>query len=179
MSRFLSLALLATVVGGCGLGVSPPATDPPAPRAPTPLVIRVTSPPTPPPSAAPATALEDLGVGDCFDPISDKDNFDEIDAATLRACDSPHLAEVIGVFELDAPLGAPYPGEDELVAKMERRCLAAFRDYVGIDYYRTDRDIWWYPPTVEEWAAGNRRAFCTVEATSAQPLQASVRDARR
>jgi len=160
------LAGLAVMLGGCG--GQPSATG---------VASSVETPtPTPMPTPTPVPEYQaewDLAVGDCFDPIADSDD-QTLLAALMRACDEPHLMEVIGLPTLDDPLDAPYPGEADLDPRTEDACISAFSEYVGVEFEDSRLGAAYYNPSRESWATGDRGILCVVESSVASPLTRSV-----
>lgn len=160
----VALVVLAAALGGCGSSPSASVVESPV----------ETLTPMPTPTPVPEYQAEfDLAVGDCFDPIADSDDQSFL-AAQMRACDEPHLMEVIGLPTLDDPLDAAYPGQAEVDRRSEDLCLAAFAEYVGVDYEDSRLGAAYYDPTSESWATGDRLILCVVESTPAAPLTRSV-----
>lgn len=162
----IALVGLAVTIGGCG---GPASGSPGAQSAETPIPTQ-TQTPTPVPEYQ---AEWDLVVGDCFDPIADSDD-ESLLAARMRACDEPHLMEVIGLPTFDEPLGEAYPGEDEVDRRSEEACLSEFSEYVGVDYEDSRLGAAFYYPTSESWPGGDRTVLCVVESSEASPLTRSV-----
>jgi len=156
----VSVGLLAGCAGGGSPAVSPTAT-------------------APAPSASPLYDHPNhLTIGQCFDPIEDKDD-QSLLAALLRSCDEAHLAEKIGMPKLPGAADAPYPGDSQVSAAAEKECLSAFSDYVGIEFEQSRFPLFYYYPTPETWAAGDRLVICTVLASEIAPLTRSVKGSRQ
>jgi hypothetical protein len=163
MKRLLGLVVLVWACGGTTASASP-------------TQVR-TSPPAPTPSPV-YDALDELPIGQCFDPLRDKDD-DFILAARLRSCDEPHLAEVIGHPRLPDAAGAEYPGDEELGEAAESECRTAFSDYVGIDYDSSNLQAEFSYPSSDTWSTGDRVVVCMVTGTETAPLTRSVMGSRQ
>src|SRR5437588_7999656 len=88
-SALLGLAL-AGIVGGCGsfwIGPKPSASVAASSPAASSQPVMPTATPKPQ-----YQAPGDLAVGDCFDPITDRED-QSLLAAMIRRCDEPHLME--------------------------------------------------------------------------------------
>lgn len=156
----VSVGLLAGCAGAVSPTVSPSAT-------------------APAPSASPLYDDPDhLTIGQCFDPIEDKDD-QSLLAASLKSCDEAHLAEMIGMPTLPDAAEAPYPGDSQVADAAEKECLSAFSDYVGVAYEQSKVLGWFYYPSPETWAAGDRLVLCTVIASEIAPLTRSVKGSRQ
>lgn len=156
----VSAGLLAGCVGAGSPTASPSAT-------------------APAPSASPL--YDDpwhLPIGQCFDPIEDKDD-QSLLAASLKSCDEAHLSELIGMPQLPDPAEAPYPGESQVADAAEKECLSAFKEYVGIAFENSKLQVIYHYPSPETWAAGDRLVLCTVIGSAVGPLTRSVRGSRQ
>lgn len=118
--------------------------------------------------------LADLQVGQCFDPLRDKDD-QIILAASLKPCDEPHLAEITGQRVLPGAAGTPYPGGEQVADASERECLDAFSEYVGIEYDLSRLQAEYSFPGTETWPGGDRQVTCFVTGTEIGPLTRSVK----
>lgn len=117
-------------------------------------------------------------MGDCFQPILDKDDASLL-AIAVRPCDTPHLMETIGLRELAGGADAPWPGQREVDRQGERLCVAAFLDCVGIAFDESRLDATYFSPSEATWAGGDRLVICVVEAHPSQPFNRSVRGSKR
>lgn len=119
--------------------------------------------------------LGDLAVGDCVDLIVEADDL-EVLAVVRRSCRGPHDAEVVGIAAHPTSRLADYPGETKLLAWAEHACLAAIEGYVGLPYKDTDLMAYYYIPTVETWASGDRASQCLVTGLGTGSLDAPIHD---
>lgn len=107
----------------------------------------------------------ELQVGDCFDlKDSTAENVEDVSA---KVCGEEHEFEVFLVGTL--PEG-DYPGDPAFDAFVEDDCLAAFASYVGRDYYESELDIFYFTPSPDAWADGDRTIQCAVY----HPLQSRL-----
>ncbi len=71
--------------------------------------------------AGPRFRLE-LDTGVCFD--------GSLSGAPVD-CSGPHIVEIVGRVAIDDPPGAPYPGDDELLATLDERCGEVLGGYAS------------------------------------------------
>ncbi len=166
-ARALALNVAMTLaLAACGGTATPPPATSAGPTgaaptaAPTPIPDPTPSPsPTPPPEYQ---APDDLGIGDCYDPIDDADDGVLI-AAIIVPCEDPHLHEVFGLIELPGAETAPYPGDAAVEDDSIAECDAAFEEYVGTPLDDSIYSYVYYTPSDETWADGDRALMCAVE----------------
>jgi hypothetical protein len=116
-------------------------------------------------------------VGACFDPISHYIDGSLL-AMRLRDCDEPHLSELLGIGEIDAPAGDDWPGQRVVDRDAEELCLEVFSEYVGVPYDRSSISMIYYMPSEDSWEFGDRQVWCAADTTSASPFTSSVHDLR-
>lgn len=170
----LIILAMVGVVAGCA---GTPSGQSPSPAAPS---AGPTTTPSPAPTPTPKPEYEpfaDLAIGDCFDPVEDRDD-QALIAGIVRRCDERHLMEVIGIPVLDYAETAPFPGDAEIDRQSDELCRAAFKSYVGVDFDDSRLDVTYYPPLPESWIDGDRLVVCIVEAAEIAPFTQSVRDSR-
>jgi len=158
-------------------GLSQPVASPSATSTPSP-----TPTPTPTPTAAPGSAppgpvaagvhaWNDLGGGECLAGYGSPwaEEFTVVDCAA-----SPNAQLVTtGVFAEDA--AAPFPGEPELLSRLNLLCTVP----TALDYDAASgiTDLVWqgsYPADEAEWAAGDRRYYCFFTRSAGEPLPGSL-----
>jgi hypothetical protein len=116
---------------------------------------------------------EDLAVGDCFDDPYVTDVLGNVDRSiTVVDCAQPHDLEVFDVFEAKT-----YTTPEDMLWDSDDACIAAFEDFVGMDYYDSELLIYTYYPSQESWDAGVRTVTCTVG--EFEPNTGSLRGANR
>jgi hypothetical protein len=121
---------------------------------------------------------EDLKVGDCFDPIEDKDD-DDLLAAVLTPCDQPHRMEAFGALTHPATEGAPYPGDEPLGSYADEKCAEAFKAYVGTDFDSSSLSGAYFLPNERQWRGGDRQILCVVDVPPSATLNRSVKGSRQ
>ncbi|HZI98317.1 MAG TPA: septum formation family protein [Actinomycetales bacterium] len=99
-----------------------------------------------------------LAVGDCVNGLEAGGATEEYASTPVVPCSEPHEAEVITSFELDM---AAYPGEAEVIAECERRCVdlivAALPDEADAGAIMP----FYFYPTRESWEqADDRTVHC-------------------
>lgn len=116
------------------------------------------------------------GVGACLvdAEVTDAMVGDELTEMPTVDCDEEHDSEVFAKFDL--PDG-PYPSDDEYMAELERECLPAFEEYVGISYDESILEIYDVYPLEEGWEAGDREVICVAYyvdgTTTNEPMKGS------
>lgn len=105
--------------------------------------------------------LDDLEPGHCFhDPHAETAQEGAAPwAVRVVPCTTYHDAEVIHTFDLEQ---RSWPGDRRLDSTAERRCDAAFADYVGEPYDDSPYESWWYTPGEETFEDGDRMVICMV-----------------
>lgn len=92
-------------------------------------------------------------------------------------CAEPHDGETY--HRLEVP-GASFPGQEQVDADMEKRCLAAFEEYVGLPYRSSRFDFIYVRPTAATWRRGDKTAACAiVPVGEGPPLVGSVEGVRQ
>jgi hypothetical protein len=162
------------------LGGEDVAEAPPATTAPTTTAAPTTTPGDPAITGDPATSTTSTTItlrnvtdapGDCL-------TWDQTPggpgnrASTTVPCDSEHLFEVTGAFEIDgAPYGPQGPTEAEWEAVQEAECRPRAAAHLG---YELDPHGRFWPssiqPTPEGWSAGQRRVVCGISAHATTAL---------
>jgi hypothetical protein len=170
--RALTIAVLAALVAACTSGASTgqevlSPSDPAAPNA-------ITSPA----GSLEYDSPEDLRVGDCFDPLEDKDDLTLL-AVHVKPCTEPHRMEAFELGELTPASDESFPGDSWVERKAARLCNEAFEEYVGTPFDESLLDYVYYAPDRRLWEAGDRWFLCAVEAHPAQPLVDTVRGSER
>jgi hypothetical protein len=167
-----SAMVCGAVLAGCGGGGADPADTTTA--APTTTVA-----PTVPPPPGEAVGWADLGVGDCFDAVTDPD---AADLAALRIdCAAPHRYEVYDVVELDLelPVGGGYPGAEAVRRRAEELCVERFEAFVGVRWTVSELDLeaWW--PSESSWGRGDSSVICAVMELSGDAMTGTQRGTAR
>lgn len=118
----------------------------------------------------------DLGVGDCFDTGEvDESTGLLVTTVVVTDCDEPHRAEVFALELIDAPAGAPFPGEDDRDRTSQELCEPGFVDYVGVSIAESELVLLWLAPTEESWTADDdREVACAIAAPDGEMLVGSV-----
>lgn len=125
-------------------------------------------------------SLYDLAPGDCMlDPYEAAVYDEATESYTLWdvylvPCDQTHYGEVSVVADFT---DTSYPGTDAVIERLEDICLAAFEDYIGIDYMDSEFYFDYFYPTAGSWAAGDREYTCLVYGTNG--VDGSLRGAAR
>ena len=100
-----------------------------------------------------------LGIGDCYNP-NGKATEGETFAIQLVPCDEPHQGQVVGEFKLDD--AKAFPGNDAIWAIADERCPAEAQKFAPDTWALPQGvDVFYYTPTQESWATGDRAVSCT------------------
>ena len=160
MRRLLPLTLLALVLAtGCGANERPTAER----------------------DEAGAVATEgavdpfEVKLGDCVEqPVSnDSEEVEEVESVKAVPCEQPHDGEVYAVFDL--PDG-DFPGEEEVAAAGEDRCVEEFATFVGTAYEESQYDITSLFPTRDSWETQDDREYvCIVVAPEGQTATGTLK----
>lgn len=112
----------------------------------------------------------DLRTGDCFD-LKDP-TADQIDTVTGKPCTEAHEYEVF--LATSMPPGA-YPTDDEFQTFVSDTCTPEFQTFVGRAYADSALEIFWFYPSTEGWASGDRSIQCAVYHPSVPRLTQSLK----
>lgn len=112
-------------------------------------------------------AVFNLRQGDCFNGQNDI-------GITIRACSSPHAAEVFATFPAIGP--AAWPGDVALQAQAESGCTSRLAGYMNPDLAANALGQEFIYPDAVAWQAGVRTVICDVRSQDG-PITGSVRQA--
>lgn len=107
----------------------------------------------------------DLLVGMCFNQYTYLDRNDlPAQLTTAIGCTRPHNGQVYAILAHDAPLGAPYPGEEAVNSWGQNQCYKLFEPFVGLVYEKSELDIGMITPSRTDWEGedNRRRISCFV-----------------
>ena len=105
------------------------------------------------------TSAFDLETGDCFDAGGD-----EVDTVTVIECELPHTYEAFAIFDHEAAIDAPYPGDEVLLEYADSACQPYFEEYVGIAYPDSQYWITSVTPSRQTWEEGDdREIVCALK----------------
>ena len=175
MRRRLVFALVMLVgLAACGTTEAPTAGTVAEPD-------RATQEATEEPATTPVQP-NDLEVGDCWDPIdftvdTGAEIQDFYSGVDVVPCKRAHTAEVYAIFDLE---GAEYPGEEDLRMQVERGCLDAFEEFVGLNYAESTLDINFMSPSRKSWTIqDDRTVICSVYDMYGEQLTGSMEGSQR
>lgn len=164
MRWFGAAATVAVVLTGAVAGCAgEEITAPPTSVAPT---STTTAPPTDRDLSQPAEnavpeGVENLEVGDCYDPAPDPSQRSVL--VLLVPCEQPHQYEVYAVGSFPEGRRAAYPGDDIVRNYAEERCFEAFEGFVGQIWRDSLLDIETWFPTYNSWTQGaDRKLSCVL-----------------
>lgn len=102
-----------------------------------------------------------LNTGDCYNPTGKAEGM----AYTVEIvpCDEAHEGQVVGEFAIEK--GTEYPGDDGVAAIADTRCPVEAQKY-AMDTWALPKGVtlFYYTPTRESWATGDRAVSCTYTA---------------
>ncbi|MFD4759215.1 septum formation family protein [Streptomyces sp. NPDC058439] len=100
-----------------------------------------------------------LATGDCYNPNSGAPEGEELSVEVVP-CKEPHEGQVVGEFKIDGKTA--YPGEDKTAQIADERCPAEAQKFTP-DTWALPKgvDVYYYYPTKESWATGDRGVSCT------------------
>ncbi|WP_066943099.1 septum formation family protein [Streptomyces lushanensis] len=104
-----------------------------------------------------------LDIGDCYNPNSKAEGM----AYTVEIvpCDEAHEGQVIGEFAIDKGKGTEYPGDDGVSAIADNRCAGEAQRHAPDTWaFPKGVALFYYTPTKESWATGDRAVSCTYTA---------------
>ena len=115
------------------------------------------------------TAIDEVGVGDCFDDPADS----VVTQLDLTDCSAPHDNEVFAELRLPQ---AEFPGDGGVGEFAFDACLAEFESYVGETYVDSPLDYTYLGPTRESWESnGDRTILCVLYSPDLAKLTGSAR----
>ncbi|WP_327247194.1 septum formation family protein [Streptomyces sp. NBC_01320] len=100
-----------------------------------------------------------LATGDCYNSNSGAPESEEFSVEVVP-CEEPHEGQVIGEFKIDGQ--SAYPGADRTAQIADERCPAEAQKFTP-DTWALPKgvDVYYYSPTKESWATGDRAVSCT------------------
>lgn len=104
-------------------------------------------------------AFSDLQLGTCLTDAHLTGGGGAVHGLQSIGCASAHYEEVI---HLGTYTHAAYPGHEALVDELDVACVAAFADYVGVQYASSTLLLDYLLPTETSWNAGDRGYACLV-----------------
>ncbi|MFD9023499.1 septum formation family protein [Streptomyces parvulus] len=102
-----------------------------------------------------------LDTGDCYNPSGKAEG--TAYTVEIVPCDEAHEGQVVGEFSIDE--GKKYPGDDGVSAIADTRCPVEAQKYAP-DTWALPKgaELFYYTPTAESWATGDRSVSCTYTA---------------
>lgn len=102
-----------------------------------------------------------LDTGDCYNPSGKAEG--TAYTVEIVPCDEAHEGQVVGEFSIDE--GKKYPGDDGVSAVADTRCPVEAQKYAP-DTWALPKgaELFYYTPTAESWATGDRSVSCTYTA---------------
>ncbi len=128
------------------------------------------------PTATTGSGVNGLTAGACLAELPSADS--SVSSVLTSSCDIDHAAEVFEVFDWSGS-DAAYPGDSEISDRAEGGCTDAFESYVGLPVELSMLDVYWFAPTEDSWANGDRRFICVATSIDESPLQDTIRDSEQ
>ncbi|MFB6979904.1 septum formation family protein [Streptomyces scopuliridis] len=102
-----------------------------------------------------------LDIGDCYNPSGKAEGTEY--AVEIVPCAEAHEGQVVGEFAIDE--GKEYPGDDGVTTIADDRCPVEAQKYAP-DTWGLPKGVtlFYYSPTKESWATGDRAVSCTYTA---------------
>ncbi|MFF8619043.1 septum formation family protein [Streptomyces sp. NPDC015350] len=102
-----------------------------------------------------------LDTGDCYNPNGKAEG--TAYAVEIVPCDEAHQGQVVGEFTIDKDM--KYPGDDGVSTIADNRCPVEAQKYAP-DTWALPKGValFYYTPTKESWATGDRSVSCTYTA---------------
>ncbi|CAM5692631.1 hypothetical protein STENM223S_01600 [Streptomyces tendae] len=102
-----------------------------------------------------------LDTGDCYNPFGKAEG--TAYTVEIVPCEEAHEGQVVGEFSMDE--GKEYPGDDRVSAVADTRCPVEAQKYAA-DTWALPKgaELFYYTPTAESWATGDRSVSCTYTA---------------
>lgn len=103
-----------------------------------------------------------LAEGDCFVPSDNVSSYElnSNSQVNLVPCDSEHNGVFFGRGSLDSPIGAIFPGEDEVGTATSDKCGALFEAHFGVGSDGFNYRYW--RPNQQSWNLDDRTVLCAI-----------------
>ncbi|MEV6307385.1 septum formation family protein [Streptomyces sp. NPDC051840] len=100
-----------------------------------------------------------LDTGDCYNPNSGVTDTEEVSVEVVP-CGEAHAGQVVGDFKIEGE--SAYPGNDGASKIAEQRCPVESGKFIS-DTWAVPEGVglFYYYPTKESWATGDRAVSCT------------------
>lgn len=158
VGELLTCAEIADIQEQSGIATSSGDAGTP-PEEPTTLVASVEAEPEYDPYATSGRrALRELEAGACI--VDRLEQGAPPSVVSFDDCSQDHYVEV---YEVSVLPDGDYPGARAIEAKSDAICSRAFEELAYIARKDSVIDSWHYPPTAEQWAAGDRRLLCIAQ----------------
>ncbi|MFF5159021.1 septum formation family protein [Streptomyces sp. NPDC000348] len=111
--------------------------------------------------AARQRSVFSLDVGDCYNPNGKAEGTAYL--VEIVPCDEAHEGQVVGEFAIDE--GKEFPGDDGVSTIADDRCPVEAQKYAPDTWALPEgAALFYYTPTKESWATGDRAVSCTYTA---------------
>lgn len=124
--------------------------------------------------------IEDLNLGDCYDPAPNTTQQNVI--VLLVPCDGPHRSEVFAQLEYSEPglnADTDFVGADKVRNYAEERCFERFNTFVGIPWSQSDLNLeTWYPTAASWLREHDRKITCVLQHRKKRDLLKTMANAK-
>lgn len=125
--------------------------------------------PAPTPTAGEVIDWPEMAAGDCI-VVPPEDTFYEVRRVP---CDTPHGGEVIATVSHP---GTDYPDDDAFASFATAACEPVVGEWTGTAFDEQELlELWWFTPTSEGWAEGDRTVVCFIAHADGSPMERSYR----
>lgn len=115
-----------------------------------------------------------LAPGDCYNPNAEATETEEF-AIEVVPCKEPHEGQVVGEFTIDDEKA--FPGDDAVAVIADERCPVEAQKFAPDTWALPEgADVFYYHPTKESWATGDRAVSCAYTKASGK-LSGSLKSA--
>ncbi|MFH9613090.1 septum formation family protein [Streptomyces pratensis] len=105
-----------------------------------------------------------LTPGDCYNPNSAATESEEF-SVEIVPCDEAHKGQVVGEFAIEGK--SEYPGDSGATKIADERCPVESQKFVTDTWALPEGvDLFYYYPTSESWATGDRAVSCSYSKES-------------
>jgi len=97
-----------------------------------------------------------IKVGDCLNDATASGTVTEV---PIVPCSEPHDSEAYASIQVE---DGDFPGDEAIKEQADADCVAAFGDFVGVEYNDSELEYTYYFPSAESWEQGDREILCEV-----------------
>ncbi|MFL6090305.1 MAG: septum formation family protein [Aeromicrobium sp.] len=98
------------------------------------------------------------------------------DTVQVVPCAKPHAMEAYAQFSLPA---GKFPGDDQVQRRSAGACTTEFVKFAGIGFQQSKLDMFYFQPSSQSWAQGDRSVVCLIHEHNYTPVTGTLRGAKR